>query len=98
MEADHLDQGPDLRLRPPDAESTTLRTQALGEDREIHDQRRVGEDELRHVDHHVTRRLQCAREGAAPPPRGGPVLVTGYEEDGFLCIEGNDARESTRFR
>jgi hypothetical protein len=76
VQADDLDHAPDLGLRAADAQQSPGPAQAPRDDRQVQEERAVGEGQLAQVDDEVALDGKSAGEGpAAPPPRRN-VLVS----------------------
>jgi hypothetical protein len=90
VQADHLDQPADLRLRAADPQLALVRAQPLREARQVDHQRGVREAQLGEVDDDVARRRERGRQRAAAAAAGRPVLVTRDPEDRPLLIEADD--------
>jgi hypothetical protein len=76
VQADDLDDAPDLRLRAADTDETAGPAQAPGDDREVEQKRAVREGQLAQVDDEVALGGERAREGPAAPPPRRDVLVS----------------------
>ena|SRR5690348_14907282 len=76
VQADDLDDAPDLRLRAADADQTAGPAQAPGDDREVEQERAVREGQLAQVDDQVALGRKRAGEGPAAPPPRRDVLVS----------------------
>jgi hypothetical protein len=76
VQADDLDDAPDLRLRAADADQPPGPAQAPRDDRDVEQERAVGERELTQVDDQIALGRQRAREGPAAPPARRDVLVS----------------------
>jgi hypothetical protein len=70
-EPHQLDEALDLGLGVAQAQPAPVGAQALGEDRQVEDQRRVRERQVGEVDHQVSAPLERPREGVAAQPLGG---------------------------
>ena len=90
VEPDGLDQAADVRLRAGQPEGASLRPQALREAREVHDDRGVGEGQLREVHDDVARSAQGCGDGAATAPTRRAILVPRDHEYRELFIETDD--------
>jgi hypothetical protein len=76
MQADDLDDPPDLWLRAADAKQPPGTAQAPCDDRDVEQERAVGERELAQVDDQIALGREGAREGAAAPSARRDVLVS----------------------
>jgi hypothetical protein len=81
MDADDLDQGPDLRLGAPQQQNATTRPQPASEQREVDHQRHIGEAQLREVDDDVRLGPDRTGDGPAADALRAPVLVPRAAED-----------------
>jgi hypothetical protein len=90
VEADELDQRPDLRLGAAQPDAAPVHAQAPRHHDQVEHERRVGEDQLRQVDAHVLLGAdgpdQCPAAGALR----GAVLVTGAAQYGRRVIKDDD--------
>jgi hypothetical protein len=75
MQADDLDQCPDLWLSPPEQDRPAVCAQAAGQHCEVEHQRRVGEDQIREVDDDVRLRTNSPGQRSPSASLRGPVLV-----------------------
>ena len=75
VQPDDLDDAPDLGLRAADANQPPGPAQPPRDDREVEQERAVGEGQLAQVDYEVALGRQCAREGSAAPPPRRDILV-----------------------
>jgi hypothetical protein len=76
VQADDLEHTQHLGLRVAQEHLPPGPTQAAGDDRQIEDQRAVGERELGEIDDHVALAGEGSGEGCAPPPARRNVLVS----------------------
>ena len=90
MQADHLDEAVDLRLGAADAELAVALAQAPRDQREIHDQGRIGEDQLVQVDENRPPGMQRSRQRGPSEALGGPILVTGTADHRGVFAERDD--------
>ena len=90
MQADRLDQHPDVRLRMREPQRHAVRPQPLREARQIDHQRRIRERQIAQIHDHITGRVQGRRERSPTPTTGRSVLVPLDPEDCELCVEGDD--------
>jgi metal-sulfur cluster biosynthetic enzyme len=92
VQADDLDDAPDLRLRAADADQPPGPAQAPRDDREVEQERAVREGQLAQVDDQVALGRERAREGRAAPPPRRDVLVSRAAQSCRLCGELDDER------
>jgi hypothetical protein len=76
VQPDDLDDAPDLRLRAADAQQLPGPAQAPRDDREVQQERAVGERQLAQVDDEVALDGKSAGESPAAPPPRRDVLVS----------------------
>jgi hypothetical protein len=76
VQADHLDDAPDLGLRAADADQTPGPAQASRDDRQVQQERAVGERQVAQVYDQIALGRKRAREGPAAPPPRRDVLVS----------------------
>jgi hypothetical protein len=76
VQSDHLDHAPHLRLRAADADQPAGLAQAPRDDRQVQQERAVGEGQLVQVDDEVALGGKSAGEGPAAPPPRRDVLVS----------------------
>jgi hypothetical protein len=75
VQAEELDQSPDLGLGAAQEDGAAVGTQTPGQHGQVEHQRRVGEDQSREVDDDVGLRANRARESPATDSLRTPVLV-----------------------
>jgi hypothetical protein len=75
VQPDHLDHAPDLGLRAPDAYQPAGAAQAPCDDRQVQEERAVGERQVAKIDDEVALDGKSAGEGPAAPPPRRDVLV-----------------------
>jgi metal-sulfur cluster biosynthetic enzyme len=90
VHADDLDHAPDLGLRVAQLQQAARAPQAPGDDREVEDERAVGERELTQLDDDVALTGKGAGESRAPPPARRNVLVSRAAQNGRLFGELDD--------
>src|SRR3954468_11981596 len=76
VQADDLDDAPDLRLRAADADEPPGPAQAPRDDREVEQERAVRKGQLAQVDDQIALGRERAGEGPAAPPPRRDVLVS----------------------
>jgi hypothetical protein len=76
VQADDLDDAPDLGLRAADADQAPGLAQAPRDDREIEQEGAVREGQLAQVDDQIALGRERAGEGPAAPPPRRDVLVS----------------------
>jgi metal-sulfur cluster biosynthetic enzyme len=84
LQADHLDHPQDLGLRVAQVHQPPGAAQAPGHDREVEDQRAVGERQLAKIDDDVALAGKRAGESRASPPARRNVLVSRAAQDCWL--------------
>jgi len=89
-QADDLDHPQDLWLRVAQLQQPARAPQAPGDDREVEDERAVGERELAQVDDDVALTCKGAGESRASPPARRNVLVSRAAQNGWLFGELDD--------
>jgi metal-sulfur cluster biosynthetic enzyme len=90
MEADKLDQGPDLRLRAAEKQAAATGPQAACEHRQVDHQRRVSERQLAKIDQHVRVGVDRARQGSSSAALGAPILIASALQGRGLVLEVDD--------
>ena len=98
VQADDLDQPPDLRLGVAQQHPPPGDAQAAREHREVEHQRGVGERELAEVDDDVGRRPPSARESAAAGSPASRCPRRRSSAGPRAVREGDDAEEPTQMR
>jgi hypothetical protein len=76
VQADDLDDAPDLGLRAADADQAPGPAQSPRHDGEVEQERAVGEGQLAQVDDQIALGRERAGEGPAAPPPRRDVLVS----------------------
>jgi metal-sulfur cluster biosynthetic enzyme len=92
VQADDLDHAQHLGLRVAQAHEPPGAPQPTGDDRQIEDERAVGERQLGEIDDDVALARERSGESCAPPPAGGYVLVSGAAQYCRLFGELDDGR------
>jgi metal-sulfur cluster biosynthetic enzyme len=92
VEPDDLEHPQHLGLRVAKEHLAPGAPQAARDDRQIEDQRAVGEGELGEIDDDVALARKRSGEGGAPPPARRNVLVSGAAQDRRLFGELDDGR------
>jgi metal-sulfur cluster biosynthetic enzyme len=92
MQSDHLDDPQHLRLGIAQAHLASGAPQPARHDRQIEDQRAVGEGELGEIDDDIALAGERSGESRAPPPARRNVLVPGAAQYGWLFGELDDDR------
>jgi metal-sulfur cluster biosynthetic enzyme len=90
LQTDHLDHPQDLGLRVAQVHEPAGTTQAPRHDREVEDQRAVGERQLAKIDDDVALTGKRAGESRASPPARRNVLVSRAAQNGGLFGELDD--------
>jgi metal-sulfur cluster biosynthetic enzyme len=90
VQADHLDHAPDLRLWAADEDQPPRAAQAPRHDRQVEDERAVGERELAQVHDEVALGAESTGESSAAPPSRRDVLVSRAAQEGRLFGELDD--------
>jgi metal-sulfur cluster biosynthetic enzyme len=92
LQSDDLDHAQDLRLRIAQAQQAIGTAQAPGHDREIENQRAVGERQIAKIDDDVALTRKRAGESRASPPARRNVLVSRAAQNRRLFGELDDGR------
>ncbi len=90
MQANHLDQRPNLRLGVAQQDRTPVRAQPPSQHRQVEHQRGVGEGQVGEVDDHVGLGAQRSRQGAPAATLGAAILVSRTAQDRRLVVEVDD--------
>src|SRR5438270_676509 len=93
MQPDELDEAGDLGLGLAQPQAAPVGAHALGQDRQVEDQRRIGEHQLAEVHHDVAAALHRTGEGPAPQSLRGQVLVAGTAQHPTLVVVADDGAE-----
>ena len=93
VQPDHLDQRPDLRLRPAQEDRAAALAQAPREHRQVDHQRRVGEHQLTQIDHDVGIRTDRTDHRLATTSLRSPILVSRAAKDRRLLLEVDDVSQ-----
>jgi hypothetical protein len=90
LQPDHLDHPQHLGLRVAQVHQPSGTAQAPSHDREVEDERAVGERQLAQIDDDVALAGKRAGESRASPPARRNILVSRAAQDGWLFGELDD--------
>lgn len=90
VQADHLDQRPNLRLGVAKQDRPPVRAQPPSQHRQVEHQRGIGEGQVGEVDDHVGLGAQRSRQGAPAATLGAAILVSRTAQDRRLVVEVDD--------